>query len=108
MKTERTVKALAEMKGRVHVYLPYRAIGTRFIQLAEKEGFTFGDGVKPSHPERGYSLIMGVNHDLTLNYVGIVGRMAFYSGCRKFCGEKYLRVDFAKYINGEKRYLIKM
>ena len=88
MKTERTVKALAEMKGKVHVYLPYRAIGTRFIQMAEKEGFTFGDGVKPSDPERGYSMIMGVNHDMTLNYVGIVGRMAFYSGCRKVGGKK--------------------
>ena len=107
MKTERTIKTLAEMNGRVHVYLPNQAIGIRFIQQAEKEGFTFGDGVKPSAPDRGYSMIMGVNHDMTLNYVGIVGRMAFYSGCRKFCGEKYLRVDFAKYINGEKHYFMK-
>ena len=38
MKTERTVNALAEMNGRVHVYLPNQAIGTRFIQQAEKGG----------------------------------------------------------------------
>ena len=107
MKKERTIKALAEMKGRVHVYLPNREIGTRFIRQAEEEGFTFGDGVKPTAPERGYSLIMGVNHNLTLNYVGIVGRMAFCSGCRKIGDEKYLRIDFEKYINGEKRYYIK-
>ena len=65
---------LSAYTGRIYVYLATKEIGRRFLQDAEKEGFTFGDGVKPT--ERKASDIFAINMDMTINYVGFVGHMA--------------------------------
>lgn len=46
-------------KGRIYVYLATKDIAEQFMQDAESEGFTFGDGVKPT--EREPSDIMAIN-----------------------------------------------
>lgn len=100
----RTIKDLANKnKGKVYVYLANDKIGNKFMQQAEKEGFTFNDGAKPT--SRCYAEIMAVNGNSTINFVGSVGRMAFGSGAETVNGQKLLRVDFAKYANGESDYL---
>ena len=48
---------------------------------------------------------MAVNRDITINFVGMNGRIAFGSGVETVNGQKLLRVDFAKYANGESDYL---
>ena len=97
----RTITELSNEKGRVYVYFANDEIGNRFLKMAEDEGFTFGDGVKPKDGSRGCENIMAVNHNKTLNYVGTNGRIAFGSGAPKVNGEKLIRVDFEKYISGE-------
>ena len=103
MKTKRTITALASQKGRAYIYLANDEIGNWFMQQAETEGFTFGDGVKPT--ARGYAEIMAVNHNITINFVGANGRIAFGSGIKKIGDENFIRVDFEKYIAGEEDYL---
>ena len=49
----RTIKHLIENNKKVYVLLNGRAIGYRFLSDAEREGFRFGDGVKPSEREPG-------------------------------------------------------
>ena len=71
----RTIKNLTELNGVVYVYLSDSATGKRFLEDAEKEGFTFGDGAKPT--SRDYAMVMAVHPDNTLNYVGAVGNAAF-------------------------------
>ena len=90
---------------KVYVYLSDVEIGEKFLEQAETEGFTFGDGAKPT--ERCFAEIMAVNDNYTINFVGSVGRMAFGSGAETVNGQKLLRVDFAKYVNGESDYLYK-
>lgn len=101
----RTIKELAKKNGKVYVYLANANVGNKFMAQAESEGFTFADGVKPT--ERCYAEIMSVNRDITINFVGSVGRIAFGSGAETVNGQKLLRVDFEKYANGEPDYLYK-
>lgn len=99
----RTLKELVKKNGRVYVYLKDSETGNQFMQQAESEGFTFIDGTKPA--ERCYAEIMAVNRDITINFVGMNGRIAFGSGAETVNGQKLLRVDFAKYAKGESDYL---
>ena len=93
------------MEGRAYVYLANDEIGIRFMQMAEDEGFTFGDGVKPT--ERQYAEVMAVNHNTTINYVGANGRIAFGSGAKTIGEEILIRIDFEKFISGDSDYLYK-
>lgn len=100
----RTIRNISEMDGRTYVYLTNDEIGNKFMQMAEDEGFTFGDGVKPT--ERQYAEVMAVNHNSTINYVGVNGRMAFGSGANTIGEETLIRIDFGKYLSGDESYLI--
>lgn len=100
----RTIRNISEMDGRTYVYLANDEIGNKFMQMAEDEGFTFGDGVKPT--ERQYAEVMAVNHHSTINYVGVNGRMAFGSGVKTIGDEVLIRIDFGKYLSGDESYLI--
>ena len=102
MTNTRTITELSKMNGRVYVYLANVAIGEKFLQQAEDEGFTFADGAKPT--ERCYAEIMAVNGDLTINFVGTNGRIAFGGGAATVGGKKLIRIDFKKYVAGVKNY----
>ena len=103
---ERTIGNLAAMKGKVFVRLSTKDEAIRFKQMAEDEGFVFEDGVKPT--ARTCARIMAVNSDSTISYVGSIGAMAFQSGVKVISGEKLIRVDFEKYVSGDKHYLCRM
>lgn len=85
------------MNGRVYVYLANSDVGEKFLLQAEQEGFTFTDGAKPT--ERCYAEIMSVNRDITINFVGMNGRIAFGSGAKTIGNETLIRIDFEKYIS---------
>ena len=71
----RTIGHLLTLEGRVYVWLASGNICKLFLKKAEEEGFTFGDGAKPT--EREGSDIFALNRDWTINYVGFTGHMAF-------------------------------
>ncbi|MCQ4023270.1 hypothetical protein [Ruminococcus sp. zg-924] len=100
---KRTIKKLLKENCRVYVYLSDKDVAKRFLQHAENEGFTFGDGAKPTSGE--CDSIMAVNENATINYVGVAGRIAF--GCAEKIGDKKLmRVDYNKYISGDENYIM--
>lgn len=101
----KTIKDLLNNDGRVYVYLRTRELQELFLHSAEAEGFTFTDGVKPTIRET--DDIFALNNDLTINYVGFVGHMAFKIAVR--VGDRQLiRVDYEKYIAGSADYIIRM
>ena len=57
----------------------------------QNEGFTFSDGVKPT--ERQISDIIAVNDDMTINYVGAIGRIA-YQAADKIGDKPLVRIDY--------------
>lgn len=99
----RTLKELVKKNGRVYVYLKDSETGNQFMQQAESEGFTFTDGTKPI--KRCYAEIMAVNRDITINFVGMNGRIAFGSGAKMVGNEELIRVDYKKYISGDRKYI---
>lgn len=101
----RTLKELVENDDKVYVYLANSEIGNQFMQQAESEGFIFTDGTNPTG--RRCAEIMAVNSDITINFVGINGRIAFGSGVEKVGNQRLIRVDYGKYVNGESDYFYK-
>lgn len=87
-----SIQNLLQLNGKVYVYLANDEIGNKFMQQAESEGFTFCDGEKPTR--RCYAEIMSVNKNLTINYVGSIGRMAFGSGAKTVNNQQLIRVEF--------------
>lgn len=82
---------LSNYKGRIYVFLASAEIGKRFLQDAENEGFTFGDGVKPTQREA--EDIFAINEDMTINYVGFVGHLA-YRLADKIGDRPLIRIDY--------------
>lgn len=99
----RTINDLSKLNGRVYVYLANAEIGNRFLQQAEAEGFTYHDGTKPT--DRGWSTIMAVNREKTINFVGTNGFIAFGSGAKAVGSELMIRIDGAKYLSGADDYM---
>ena len=84
-----SVSALAKLPGRAYVQLPTDQIETLFLAEAEKEGFTFRDGAALT--SRPCESFMAVNHDKTINYVGVNGRIAFQTIAETVNREPLLR-----------------
>ncbi len=77
--------------GRIYVYLATKDIGKRFLQDAEAEGFTFGDGTKPTANH--ISDIFAIHDDMTINHVGFIGHIAYQAADR--IGDKPLvKIDY--------------
>lgn len=97
------ITELSKMDGRVYVYLRNETIAKKFLLDAEAEGFTFGDGEKPT--SKTISDLYVVNRDWSLSYVGFIGHMAYKSA--KTVGElELIRVDYEKYILGFNDFII--
>ena len=62
-------------------------IANKFLRDAEAEGFTFGDGAKPTV----------VNKDWTVSHVGMAGHMA-YQSATMIGDQRLIRIDYEKYI----------
>ena len=99
----RNVTELSKLNGEVYVYLRDEVIARRFLQDAENEGFTFGDGEKPT-ARLGNNLYV-VNRDWMISHVGWADHMAFQSAKR--IGEReMIRVDYERYLLGEENFVI--
>lgn len=99
----RPIGNLLSLEGRVYVYLPSATVSRLFLKNAQEEGFTFGDGVKPT--QRHPSDIFALNRDWTIHYVGFIGHMAFHRS-QTVSGEPLIRVDYGKYISGCRDFIL--
>ena len=99
----RNVTELSKLNGKVYVYLRNEVIVRKFLKDAENEGFTFGDGEKPT-ARPGNNLYV-VNCDWTISHVGWAGHMALQSA-KRIGEQELIRVDYEKYLLGEEEYLL--
>ncbi|MCQ4023208.1 MULTISPECIES: hypothetical protein [unclassified Ruminococcus] len=95
----RKIRDLINNEKKVYIYLRNRATEYRFMSDAEREGITYGDGVKPT--ERLVDDIMALHDDGTICFLGWAGRMAYH-----YSKDTVKRIDYEKYISGETGYLI--
>ena len=85
----KTIKELANMGERVYVHLKDEETAQRFLREAEAEGFTFGDGVRPT--ERHWSDLYAIHQDGTMNFVGAIGHIEYGSGA-----DSVVRIDYSQ------------
>ena len=105
LKNHRTIKALTDLQGRVYLYLPDSAIREQFEIDAMEEGVTYKDGVPLT--ERALDSIMALNEDMTVNFVGMAGRMHFHQVSKpETRPTRLVRVDYGRYAAGCEDYII--
>lgn len=80
--------------SRIYLHFETSELARRFLADAEAEGFTFGDGAKPT--SRKPDSIFALNDNMTINYVGFVGHMAFGSGTDKIGDKKLVRIEYGE------------
>ena len=98
----RNVTELSKLPGKVYVYLNGPATTEKFLQAAEAEGFTFGDGARPK--SRPGNDLYAVGPDHTISHCGFTGHMAFQAA-KTVGGQKLIRVDYEKYLAGGEDYM---
>lgn len=105
MKNIRTLTELrAGLKGRIYIYLDNDETCRKFLRKAEDEGYHFG-GIKPT--ESGGSGIIALEKNKQLSFVGFVGHMAFQCNGGSNKGNGFYRIDYRKFIGGDKDYMFK-
>ena len=99
----RTIHEITSKGNYVYIQMKTEELGRKFLELANKEGYGFGDG-KPLSEKEPADLI-AIQPDGILSYVGFIGHVAFGSGARKLGDLDNLRVDFEKYLRGDEDYI---
>ncbi len=89
---------LSANTGKIYVYLDSTDICKRFLQDAESEGFAFTDGTKPT--QKHISDVIALNRDMTINYVGFVGRVA-YQAARKIENQTLVKIDYRQIMRSQ-------
>ena len=101
----RTIQNLLKTKGNINVYLSSKAVCDLFLQNAEKEGFVFRDGRKPT--ESPYNDLIAVHRDFTIGHHGFVGHEAFRLKGKMKPIVPTVWIDYANYLAGDRRYVIR-
>ena len=74
----KSIKELVMKETRpVYVHTPSKAIARDFLKQAEKEGFLFGDGKRPT--KKPLDDYYALHQNLTMNYIGYIGRLRYNS-----------------------------
>ncbi len=74
----KSIKELVIKETRpVYVHTPSKALAKDFLKQAENEGFIFSDGKRPT--KKPLDDYYALHQDLTINYIGFVGRLRFNS-----------------------------
>ena len=76
----------------VYVYMPSKALAKDFLKQAEKEGFLFSDGKRPT--KKPLDDYYALHQDLTMNYIGHIGRLRYDSN-----DDGILRVEYQDLFN---------
>ena len=73
----------------IYVHLADNQTALRFLRDAENQGFTFSDGEKPT--EKHISDFFVLHSDLSMNYIGAVGRIAYQCNAKSIT-----RLDYSE------------
>lgn len=100
---KRTLENLRNtINGQLYIYCDNEKIGKQFLQDAENEGYRFGK-MKPT--DNGWINIVALEKKKQLSFVGFCGHMNFQ--CNGGSNGGLTRVDYEKYVNGEKNFIFK-
>lgn len=95
----RTIRNLINHEKKVYILLRTKEIRYRFMNDADRESISYGDGVKAS--DRMVEDIMALKADGTICFLGWAGHMCYHYG-----KNAAIRIDYEKYIDGSEDYVI--
>ena len=81
----------------VYVHFKDKDLCRQFLQQAEWEGFTIGEGGKPTDIE--LTEVLAILPEKKLCHLGWASHMAYHANPKNMT-----RVEYEKYINGERKY----
>lgn len=84
----KSIKELVMKETRtVYIHTPSIVLAKDFLKQAEKEGFLFGDGKRPT--KKPLDDYYALHQYLTINYIGFIGRLRYNSN-----DDGILRVEY--------------
>lgn len=95
----RTIKQFTSKTNKVYFFMKDTDTCIRFYTDAEEEGITFC-GEKPTEKKPTDIIALLPNGEIC--FVGWAGHMCYHN-----CKDGVIRIDYAKYADGEAEYLIK-
>ncbi len=95
----RTITNLITPGKHVYVRFNTKELCRQFLQQAEWEGFTIGEDGKPTDIE--LTDVLAVQPEKKLCHLGWASHMAYHANPKNV-----IRIDYEKYINGEKKYFV--
>ncbi len=96
-----TIIDLTKLNGAVYIYVPNKDIEKNFLLDAETEGFTFGNGKKPTS-SLGNDLYR-LEDGLKICHVGYVGHLAYKTTGKVTSDERHY-INYEKYVLGMDDY----
>ena len=99
----RTIKELIDREKKVWFYLDSEETSNAFLEDAEAEGFSFGDGIPPTE-KKGVHYVIAAHEDMLLGFLSItIWCLSFmYRGKKNGVP---LRVDYRRYRSEEEDYI---
>ncbi len=91
----RTIKNLTQEEKKVYICLRDKATQYRFMSDADREGITYGDGVKVT--DRPVDEVMALQSNGTICLLGWAGRVCYHYAKQN----NIVRVDYEKYVNAD-------
>lgn len=96
----RKIKNLIQKDKKVYILLKDKGTQFRFMSDADREGITYGDGVKAT--DRQVDEVMSLQPNGTICFLGWAGRICYHHSKQN----NAIRIDYDKFINGEPNYII--
>ena len=89
----KSIKELVMRESKpVYIHTPSKAMARDFLKHAEKEGFLFGDGKRPT--KKPLDDYYALHQDLTMNYIGFIGRLHWKNNDDKIVRLEYRELFF--------------
>lgn len=90
--SNKTLKTILANGKKLYVLTATEELCHDFLSRAEREGFVFGDGSRPT--EKHISDLFALTPDMKISYVTTPGRIAFSSGTTSVN-----RIDYSEFLN---------
>ncbi len=108
----RPISELFKHEGTLYIHCASPAVKAMLARDLTEQGFRFRDGTSPE--QREIDSLMCVHRDYTIGFCGFACQVQYNIGqpdqleyCKKNSERGATRIDYARFISGEKKYVLR-
>ena len=108
----RPISELFKHEGTLYIHCASPAVKAMLARDLTEQGFRFRDGASPE--QREIDPLMRIHRDYTIGFCGFACQVQYNIGqpdqlecCRKNSERGAMRVDYARFISGDKKYVLR-